>query len=86
MRRLITDLTEWTTLYAAGRLQKPVRIIKTEVNEELKDALETNKRYALRVSLVLMPTEFEEILLYRTIASLSYIGLFRDRYCRFCMF
>ena len=75
MCRLITDLTEWTTLYAAGRLQKPVRIIKTETNEELKDAIEKNKRYALRVSLILMPDQFEEIQLYRTIASLSYIGL-----------
>lgn len=72
--RLISDLSEWTTLYAAGRLQKPVRVIKAGVNEEFNNALETNRRHALRIALLLMPMEFEEISLFQTIASLSYVG------------
>ena len=70
---LLKDLNDWTTLYAAGRLMKPVRSIKNGSNE-IKNALLLNRLHAVRTSLLLMPIEFNEIELYQTIASLSYIG------------
>ena len=70
---LLKDLNDWTTLYAAGRLMKPVRSIKNGSNE-IKNALLLNRLHAVRTSLLLMPIEFNEVELYQTIASLSYIG------------
>ena len=72
--RLLEDLNNWTTLYAAGRLHKPVRIIKTGTDTEIKDGLRVNKLHAVRTSLMLMPHTFDEFNLYYTIASLSYVG------------
>ena len=72
--RLLKDLHSWSTLYAAGRLMKPVRIIKTGSNNEIRNALLLNRLYAVRTSLLLMSAEFNEVQLYQTIASLSYIG------------
>lgn len=72
--RLVADLSEWTTLYAAGRLQKPVRVIKSGFGDEFNEALERNRRNALMIALLLMPKKFEETKLYETVASLSYVG------------
>ena len=70
---LLQDLNDWTTLYAAGRLMKPVRSI-INGSKEIKNALLLNRLHAVRTSLLLMPVEFNETELYQTIASLSYIG------------
>lgn len=72
--RLVQDLTEWATLYSAGRLQKPVRVIKEGVNAEIIKALDTNRRSAFRVSLLMMPPIFDQMSLFHAIASLSYVG------------
>jgi mitochondrial translocator assembly and maintenance protein 41 len=74
MCRLVEDLTEWATLYSAGRLQKPVRVIKEGTNVEIKKALEINRRSAFQVSLLLMPPIFDQLSLFHAIASLSYVG------------
>ena len=69
---LLTDLTSWTNLYTAGRLQKPVHVLKD--NELIRTAMNKNLESAVRTSLLMLPTQFEEIDLYLSIASLSYVG------------
>jgi len=69
---LCKDLSEWQTLYIAGRLQKPVKIIRDHPKVRL--ANQVNLISALRTSLLLLPPTFTEQELYGTIASISYLG------------
>lgn len=69
---LCTDLSEWTTLYLAGRLQKPVKILRDDPRVRL--ANQVNLISALRTALLLLPPQFTEMELYGTIASISYMG------------
>jgi translocator assembly and maintenance protein 41 len=69
---LCTDLSEWTTLYIAGRLQKPVKILRDDAKVRL--ANQVNLISALRTALLLLPPSFTEQELYGTIASISYMG------------
>ncbi|KAI9651231.1 Mitochondrial translocator assembly and maintenance protein 41 [Ciborinia camelliae] len=69
---LCTDLSEWTTLYLAGRLQKPVKILRDDARVRL--ANQVNLISALRTALLLLPPEFTEQELYGTIANISYLG------------
>jgi len=69
---LCTDLSEWTTLYLAGRLHKPVKILRDDARVRL--ANQVNLLSALRTALLLLPPEFTEQELYGTIASISYMG------------
>jgi translocator assembly and maintenance protein 41 len=69
---LCQDLTEWNTLYLAGRLQKPVKILRDHPRVRL--ANQVNLLSALRVALLLLPEEFTEFQLYCTIAGISYMG------------
>lgn len=71
-KNFIEDLTNWTQLYAAGRLHKPVRFLK--VNPDLWEAIYYNYAQAVSTSLLLLPETFKEVDLYMTIASLSYTG------------
>eukprot|EP01035_Chromulina_nebulosa_P022250 gene22250-28812_t len=68
----LDDLNRWTNIYAAGRLHKPVNVIKD--NPEVVDAMAVNKHHAVCTSLLLLPQRFSELELYMCIASLSYIG------------
>ncbi|CAF0749142.1 unnamed protein product [Didymodactylos carnosus] len=77
-RHLIRDLLDWETLYVAGRLHKPVRLLKFDPNDQdLIYALETNLTSALHVALLLLPEEFTLKELFLKITSLSYQGDFR---------
>jgi translocator assembly and maintenance protein 41 len=67
---LCTDLSEWTTLYLAGRLQKPVKILRDDARVRL--ANQVNLLSALRTALLLLPPSFTEQELYGMIASISY--------------
>ena len=69
---LCNDLSEWTTLYIAGRLQKPVKILRDDPRVRL--ANQVNLISALRTALLLLPPDFTELELYGTIASISYMG------------
>ena len=69
---LCEDLSEWRTLYLAGRLQKPVKILRDEPRVRL--ANQVNLISALRTALLLLPPTFTEHELYGTIAGISYLG------------
>ena len=69
---LCTDLSTWTTLYLAGRLQKPVKILRDDPRVRL--ANQVNLLSAVRTALLLLPEFFTENDLYSTIAGISYMG------------
>jgi mitochondrial translocator assembly and maintenance protein 41 len=70
---LSEDLTEWTHLYASGRLHKPVNILKGNMNLE-RDIVQ-NREQALAASLLLQQSEsFTELDLFMGVAGLSYAG------------
>lgn len=69
---LCKDLSQWDSMYLAGRLQKPVKILRDHPNVRL--ANQFNLLSAVRVALLLLPGEFSEFDLYSTIAGLSYMG------------
>ncbi|KAJ5091428.1 hypothetical protein NUU61_006298 [Penicillium alfredii] len=69
---LCQDLTRWNTLYLAGRLHKPVKILRDHPKVRLANQM--NLLSALRVALLLLPERFTEFELYSTIAGISYMG------------
>ncbi|KAL8799126.1 MAG: hypothetical protein Q9182_006132 [Xanthomendoza sp. 2 TL-2023] len=69
---LCRDLSEWETLYLAGRLHKPVKILRDDPKVRLANQI--NLISAVRTALLLLPSEFTEQELYGTIAGLSYLG------------
>lgn len=73
---LIEDLNNWSTLYVAGRLHKPVDFIldTRDKNEPLRLALRFNKESAIRAALLQLPETFDTTKLYQTITGLSYNG------------
>ena len=75
MHHLERDLEEWETLYMAGRLQKPVKILRQDAKLAL--ATKKNLENAIRAALLMLPERFTEEDLYLTIAGLSYSGDFR---------
>lgn len=72
MWNLRGDLREWQTLYLAGRMQKPIRLLKSD--EMTEAAMRMNHLGAVRTALLFLPENFLERDLYETIAGLSYIG------------
>ncbi|KAL4655852.1 phosphatidate cytidylyltransferase, mitochondrial isoform X1 [Arapaima gigas] len=74
---LIDDLLHWKTLYVAGRLHKPVRILLQSESGKLSCALATNLKSALTASFLMLPESCSEEDLFIQIAGLSYSGDFR---------
>lgn len=73
----LIDLSEWSSLYFAGRLHKPVNFIKDE-DEIIKFLNQFNLKNAMTLSILLIEkNQFSEIELYEQITSLSYLGDFR---------
>ncbi|KAL2260118.1 hypothetical protein VTK26DRAFT_5995 [Humicola hyalothermophila] len=66
------DLTQWDSLYLAGRLHKPVKILRDD--PKIRLANQMNLLSALRTALLLLPPTFTEEELYGTIAGISYLG------------
>lgn len=69
---LVRDLSTWDNLYLAGRLQKPVKILRD--HPQVRLANQHNLIAAVRTALLLLPPDFSESDLYSTIAGLSYLG------------
>ena len=69
---LCRDLSQWDSLYLAGRLQKPVKILRDDPRVRL--ANQVNLVSAVRTALLLLPPTFTEINLYNTITGISYLG------------
>lgn len=66
------DLGNWETLYISGRLQKPH--LPLLPSSSLSSALETNKKTALCLALILLGDRFTEYQLWEKIAGISYAG------------
>ncbi|VUC22601.1 unnamed protein product [Clonostachys rosea] len=69
---LVTDLSTWDSLYLAGRLQKPVKILRD--HPQVRVANQRNLIAALRTALLLLPPNFTEEELYTAISGMSYLG------------
>ena len=78
-KQILEDLYSWKNCYLAGRMQKPIAIIKSD--ESLNNAIMANRLNALRAALMSLsntnPTKEE---LYNKICSLSYNGDLRMRF------
>ncbi|KAM4022377.1 phosphatidate cytidylyltransferase, mitochondrial [Anomaloglossus baeobatrachus] len=74
---LVEDLLHWRTLYVAGRLHKPVKILVQKEDARLQTALTANLKSAVIASFLMLPESFSEEELYLQIAGLSYSGDFR---------
>eukprot|EP00343_Euplotes_focardii_P000075 CAMPEP_0205800830 /NCGR_PEP_ID=MMETSP0205-20121125/2618_1 /ASSEMBLY_ACC=CAM_ASM_000278 /TAXON_ID=36767 /ORGANISM="Euplotes focardii, Strain TN1" /LENGTH=241 /DNA_ID=CAMNT_0053064569 /DNA_START=135 /DNA_END=857 /DNA_ORIENTATION=+ len=72
----LSDLVDWTEFYTSARLQKPVLpIIMNDDENIISDALEINKRNALALGLLLMPTpDFTLMDMFLSVTKLSYMG------------
>ncbi|KIJ54144.1 hypothetical protein M422DRAFT_25103 [Sphaerobolus stellatus SS14] len=69
---LCSDLLSWSTLYLAGRMHKPLRIIKDDARVRLTQ--QVNLTFALRTALLTLPESFTERELFERIAGISYAG------------
>ncbi|GLD64170.1 phosphatidate cytidylyltransferase, mitochondrial [Lates japonicus] len=69
---LIDDLMHWKTMYVAGRLHKPVKMLVQSENGKLRAALVANLKSAVTASFLMLPESFTEEDLFLQIAGLSY--------------
>lgn len=74
---LLRDLNDWTDLYVAGRLHKPVQILIQPNSPNISNALELNLKNAITSACLLLPQKFSYYDLFYQIAKLSYSGDFR---------
>lgn len=72
MDNLCSDLLNWKTLYLAGRMHKPIRIIKDDARVRLTQ--QVNLTSAIRTALLTLPETFTETELFERIAGFSYAG------------
>ncbi|XP_037831485.1 phosphatidate cytidylyltransferase, mitochondrial isoform X2 [Kryptolebias marmoratus] len=74
---LIDDLMHWKSMYVAGRLHKPVKMLVQSENGKLRAALVANLKSAVTASFLMLPESCTEDDLFQQIAGLSYAGDFR---------
>ena len=76
-RASLVDLSEWSSLYFAGRMQKPVNFIKDD-EPMVKFLNQYNLKNAMTLLILLIESaEFSERELYEQITRISYLGDFR---------
>lgn len=69
----LRDLKSWETFYMAGRMQKPILIVKAP--NDIVNAIEYNRKAGLfSTKLLLGHGEYDEEYFYTVLAGLSYIG------------
>jgi len=69
----IRDLKGWETFYMAGRMQKPILIVRAP--NEILDVIEYNRKAGLvSTKLLLGQGEYDEEYFYTILAGLSYLG------------
>lgn len=85
------DLLNWSSFYAAGRLQKPVKKLLLKTAADIEEAIKENRTRACALSILLLSGEmrhtnnnnsdavfkFSEMEIFETITGLSYLGDFR---------
>jgi translocator assembly and maintenance protein 41 len=71
---LVKDLAKWNSFYLAGRLQKPVKILRDDTM--IKYWNQQNLRSAASLAFLNLPQDkpFDEFQFYRNITELSYKG------------
>lgn len=69
---LCADLLGWKSLYMAGRMHKPIRIIKDDPRVRLTQ--QVNLTSAVRAALLTLPERFNERELFQKITGISYAG------------
>ncbi|KAJ7784553.1 mitochondrial matrix Mmp37-domain-containing protein [Mycena metata] len=69
---MCSDLLNWRSLYLAGRMHKPLRIIKDDARVRLTQ--QVNLTSAVRAALLTLPADFSETQLFERIAGISYLG------------
>ncbi|KAH8114558.1 Mmp37-domain-containing protein [Phellopilus nigrolimitatus] len=69
---LCSDLLTWQSLYLAGRMHKPLRIIRDDARVRLTQ--QVNLTSALRTALLTLPPNFTETELFENITAISYNG------------
>lgn len=78
MKSFSDDLLNWRYLYASGRLHKPVKFLAgCPIDHDVRSALNTNLKHALKTSLLCLPDRFSKEELFLHITNLSYAGDFR---------
>eukprot|EP00980_Cylindrotheca_fusiformis_P029936 scaffold24063_cov157-Cylindrotheca_fusiformis.AAC.1 len=81
---IICDLTQWDSLYLAGRLHKPTMPIIQDPPDNLAEAQIQNLQSAVAAALLLLPRQKEDSSIpwqtfFSQIAGLSYSGDFRTK-------
>ncbi|KAA0175519.1 hypothetical protein FNF27_02929 [Cafeteria roenbergensis] len=71
------DLVDWESLYVAGRMHKPVRVILDDTGDAFTAAMERNRRAAVAAALLQLPESFTVRDFLVAVAGLSYAGDFR---------
>jgi len=72
LEKISKDLSEWNTLYIAGRLHKPVLTLKSTA--EIEKMRPKNLEHALNVATMLLPQNFSARDLFMQITEISYLG------------
>ncbi|QLG70165.1 hypothetical protein HG535_0A01040 [Zygotorulaspora mrakii] len=76
MEKILKDLATWDTFYIAGRLQKPVKILKNDLRVQYWNQLNLKGAASLAKYFTLKKNNgvFDEFEFYNEIAGLSYLG------------
>ncbi|CCD24950.1 putative phosphatidate cytidylyltransferase NDAI_0E01340 [Naumovozyma dairenensis CBS 421] len=76
MKMLLKDLATWNTFYLAGRLQKPVKILKNDLRVQYWNQLNLKAAATIAKHLTLQKNngKFDEFEFYKEITGISYLG------------